>query len=141
MSATKNVIFSSLKQPEVEIDSTYDTSTAIEIGVPGMLHGTPPFVYKKAVFEGITIYVSEIVTAASLTVRICFDPDGDSAVLPETTANIVTGISAATAGSVCISGSRFASLYPYPFGTLYVFIKTNAGTCTVNTVTASFRGE
>lgn len=131
-------LYTEILTPGVEIDNAFDASTAIALTVPGELRGTAPMVYKKATFKAMTIFVSEITTASSLSIQICFDPDGDSPVTPTGSATIVLGITTNSVGSITLSGGDLSNAYPYPFGNLYLFVKTNAGTCRVDTVTHSW---
>lgn len=74
--------------------------------------------------------------ATSITMRLCRDAAGDQAVIGDTTATISTGITTATEGDVTF---LINSLYVHTDTVLYVFFKTNAGTCNVKKVELSFK--
>ena len=74
--------------------------------------------------------------ATSITARICRDAAGDQAVIGDVTATLSTGITTATEGDVTF---LINSLYTHTDTTLYVFFKTNAGTCNVKKVELTFK--
>lgn len=85
--------------------------------------------------EGLAIKVSSIALGATqLTMRLCADAAGDVILVPDTTATISTGITTATAGNVAYKIDVPVQL---PVGgpgagTIYLFIKTDAGTVTLD---------
>jgi len=82
--------------------------------------------------EGIRINLSSISGASEITMRVCFDGDGDEVFIPDTTASISTGITTSTVGSVAYSVKIPVRHETADGKSLYVFFKTNAGTVTVN---------
>jgi hypothetical protein len=135
-------IFPQIVLVDESVDDSFDMSTAAFLDLPGPTYTEGPLNYKKAVFEGAMIFLSDIAAGATeLTIRVTMDPAGDTAVLPEITADIVLGITTATNGSVVITGDQFASLWPWNNTNLFLVCKTNTGTCTVDTVIVSWRGE
>jgi hypothetical protein len=95
--------------------------------------------YPNKEFQLGTLYLHVDTIAAgatSLTMRICRDAAGDQAVIGDTTATISTGITTATEGDATF---LINSLYVHTDTLLYVFFKTNAGTCNVKKVELSFK--
>lgn len=81
--------------------------------------------------EGLTVLVTSISNAASLTVRICGDEEGVISLMPDTTATISLGIADATAGTVAFQvGVPFFGVVNND-SKFWVFIKTDAGTVTL----------
>ena len=87
--------------------------------------------------EGVQLRCSAIAGGATkLTFRLTLDSDGDRAIIPDTEATIATGVTTATDGYV-----TFSVKLPFfqtmgvggalPRGTLYVMVKTDAGTVTL----------
>lgn len=79
--------------------------------------------------SGLYVFVNTMAAGAtSLTVRLTRDLAGDIPVIPDTTANITTGVTTPTSGS-CVF--KIDVDYSHTDDNLYCWIKTNAGTCTV----------
>ena len=81
---------------------------------------------------GLYISVDTIAAGAtSLTIRLCRDAAGDVTVLGDTLANLSTGITTAAKGSVTY---KLDIPYVHTDANLFLFWKTNAGTCQVRSV-------
>ena len=81
--------------------------------------------------EGLFIRVTNIAGGATkITARLCCDPNGDYTFLPDTEADIATGLTTSTTGTVAYA---FGLPLKQFFGTseVYLFIKTDAGTVTL----------
>lgn len=78
---------------------------------------------------GLYVFVTTIAGGAtSLTIRLCRDAAGDQPVIPDTTSTISTGVTTATSGCCTF---KIDLPYVHSDDSLFCFIKTNAGTCTV----------
>jgi hypothetical protein len=76
------------------------------------------------------VFVNTIAAGATqLTVRVTRDLAGDVPVIPDTTATITTGVTTATSGS-CVF--KIDVDYLHSDDNFFCWIRTNAGTCTVN---------
>lgn len=88
--------------------------------------------------ESVLLHVDTIAAGATkLTLRITTDAAGDVCLIPDVQATIATGITTATKGSVG---------YTCGFGlpntaaaTVYLWVKTDAGTCNLGTATLTWR--
>ena len=80
--------------------------------------------------QGIWVEVDTISSATSLTVMLCADADGDVPMLSSGAVTIDTGITTNTKGMIQV-------FFGMPFycgqdtDAVYLFFKTNAGSCTV----------
>ncbi len=93
--------------------------------------GLPPF--RSAgdyygIIEGIHVKLTSIAGGATTcTIRVCLDANGDTTIVPDTTATIATGITTATSG--CIAVKVGLPVFQVLGGmTLYLFAKLDAGT-------------
>jgi hypothetical protein len=83
----------------------------------------------RARLSAIYVQVDTIAAGAtSLTIRATSDPSGQFIIVPDTTATISTGITAATGGGVVL---KVDVDYKASDSNFYVHFKTNAGTCNV----------
>lgn len=94
--------------------------------------------------ETVTIQVTTIVTAASITFRLTADAAGDVVLLPDTTATLSTGVTTATVGAVTYSAAGVALSNIYSSsqvrnGIVYLWAKTDAGTATMTETTIIWR--
>jgi hypothetical protein len=82
--------------------------------------------------ESLYIRLTSIGAATKVTIRITADANGDVVLIPDTEADLVTGITTATTGSAMFSVDLPCFLLEsFPGnGTLYVFAKVDAGTPT-----------
>lgn len=104
----------------------------------------PPFVvgpFWVGVLDTLNVHVHAIAGATKLTVRVTADAAGNEAILPDTEAAISVGIGAATTGSTAYSaGVAITNLNPTQGDSrIYVWVKTDAGTCNVKETTLSWR--
>jgi hypothetical protein len=79
--------------------------------------------------------------AATLTLRITQDAAGDISVIPDVTATIATGVATATDGSVAFSFPDLAWKDPDGKDLLYVWLKTDAGTATLDSTDIGWTDE
>ena len=94
------------------------------------------------ILDSINLHVDTIAGgAAKLTVRVTSDAAGDESILPDTEADIATGITTATKGSVAYAaGVALTNLNPAQTDCIvYVWVKTDAGTCNLKDSTISWR--
>jgi len=80
--------------------------------------------------QSLSVYVSSISSAASITWRLTRDTDGDESIITDVTGALTTGITTATDGSVNFKLNYDVSLESGD--TFYLWIKTDAGTVTVD---------
>jgi hypothetical protein len=111
------------------LTSSYGTARA-----HNLTEGLAPFITAgvswAAFLETVNVHVHAISGATSLTVRVTSDADGDTCIIPDTTATISTGVTTAARGTVAFSaGVAMTNLDPATTNsTVYVWAKTNAGT-------------
>ena len=94
------------------------------------------------ILDSLNLHVHDLAGgAAKLTVRVTSDAAGNESILPDTEATIATGIGAATTGSVAFSaGVAMSNKNPTQGDCLvYVWAKTDAGTCNLKDSTISWR--
>lgn len=96
--------------------------------------GTAPVSIYGAI-SGLFVYVESVVTAATLACVVTRDAAGDKPLMPETVAAIQPGMTTSTSGGIVIQiGIEiYDSQEP-----LYIWIKTNAGTCTVKEIMLTY---
>ena len=84
----------------------------------------------RGVLGAILVDVAAISTAATLTIRLTRDADGDKCIIPDVSADLAVGVTTATEGSAV-----FKMDIPYVdvsgLDTLYLMVKTDAGTVTL----------
>ena len=94
------------------------------------------------ILETLNLHVHAIAGGCTkLTVRVTADAEGNESILPDTQATIATGIGTATTGSVAFSaGVGMTNLNPTQTDViLYVWVKTDAGTCNLKESTLVWR--
>jgi hypothetical protein len=94
------------------------------------------------ILESLNLHIHAIAGGCTkLTVRITSDAAGDESILPDTEATISTGITTAAAGSVAFSaGIGVSNRNAAQTDCLvYVWVKTNAGTCNLKDSTLTWR--
>ena len=89
-------------------------------------------------FQGLYVQLSSISSATKLTMRICTDAAGDNILIPDTEAEIATGITTASKGVAAygVDLDVYSTTETY-----YVFYKTDAGTVTIDEATLTYRRE
>jgi hypothetical protein len=80
--------------------------------------------------EGIYVKLNTISGAGRITLRACYDQDGDWSFLPDTEAVISTALTAAGEGAVAYS-FELPVITAVDFSQVFLFFKTDAGTVTV----------
>lgn len=107
-----------------------------DVHVHDMTAGAPPFqqaIPYQGMGGGVYITLTNAAASSKVTVRICADAAGDVTVVPDTTADLVAGIT--TAAQKCAT----FSLQTFPLfntekgvgeGNLYLFAHVDAGTPT-----------
>jgi len=80
--------------------------------------------------EGIYVKLNTIAGAGRITLRACYDQDGDWSFLPDTEAVISTAITAAGEGAVAYS-FELPVITAAAFSQVFLFFKTDAGTVTI----------
>jgi len=94
------------------------------------------------ILETLNLHVHAIAGGCTkLTVRVTSDAAGNESILPDTQATIATGIGTATTGSVAFAaGVGMTNLNPTQTDViLYVWVKTDAGTCNLKESTLVWR--
>lgn len=92
--------------------------------------------------ETVNIHVHAIAGGCTqLIVRVTSDAAGNESIVPDVTATIATGIGTATTGSVAISaGVGLTNRNPTQTDCIvYVWARTNAGTCDLKESTITWR--
>lgn len=89
----------------------------------------------SSVLYGVTVRVNTISSAASLIITVSSDAAGDVILVPATTCAIGTGVTTATKGAAALRATFPVQLAAR---TLYVHVKTDAGTATADTVVVSY---
>ena len=87
--------------------------------------------------SGLFVFLSSIAGASSLSSVLTEDAAGDRPIMPETAAGVQVGMTTATKGSIVISIDIQVYDSEEP---LYLWCKTDAGTCTVDDVLITYRG-
>ena len=133
MGATGKYIHNSDHSVNIAATSTYATARrhlvplnqdiATQLGTVGGI---------RARLSALYIHVDTIAAGATeLTVRLTRDATGDRPVIGDTTATISTGVTTATSGNVTY---KIDVDYAHSDDSLYLFWKTNAGTCQVRLI-------
>ena len=94
------------------------------------------------ILETINLHVHAIAGGCTkLTVRVTADAAGNESLIPDTEATIAVGIGTATTGSVAFSaGVGMTNFNPTQTDTtVYVWVKTDAGTCNLKESTLTWR--
>jgi hypothetical protein len=116
------------------LGTAFDTADVHEHDLQSKL---PQFQRKGRNYQGIVggifLKLTTIGTATKCTIRLCSDPDGDVVLVPDTEAQIVTGVTTSTTGSVAYSVNLplFQTLDSPGNGSLYLFAKTDAASTAV----------
>jgi|TARA_Y100000034_G_scaffold94189_1_gene114133 hypothetical protein len=106
------------------------------VHVHSMTANAPPFQQAQpfhGMGGGVTVTLTGDATPATLTVRICADAAGDVVLVPDTTADLVAGITTATQKCATFSLQTFPLFNTESGlgeGNLYLFAYVDAGTPT-----------
>lgn len=123
------------------LTSSYGTARAIDL-TDGLALFQRSARFWQGFLETVTIHVHGISGASSLTMRITSDSTGDTCIVPDTTATISTGITTSARGTIAYTGGGVAVTNADPAqtnSTVYVWVKTNAGTCNLKEATIVWR--
>lgn len=90
--------------------------------------GNPP---GSSFMQSLHMEVSSISSATQLIVKVTRDSAGDFAITPIATGSLTTGQGTATNGSCVLSVADVPT--PAGYNTVYVWVRTNAGTATGTT--------
>lgn len=114
----------SLVNESFAIDATYDVGTAHIHEVK-----SPQSTKTNVILDGIFIRVEGIAGGATkLTMRLCWDVDGDYTVCPDTEATISTGLTTTDCGHVTYAFQLPIYAPSVTDKNLYLFVKTDTGT-------------
>lgn len=81
--------------------------------------------------DAIFVKLTSASTPTKVTIRLCLDANGDEAVVPDTEANLVAGITtAATKCAVFSVGIPIVQLFDATRRNLFLFAKVDSGTAT-----------
>jgi hypothetical protein len=89
----------------------------------------------RGIVTGIHVRVTNIVTAAKVTIRLCADPNGDYTLVPDTEATLALGVTTANSGCVAyeVGIPLFQILGGPGNGELFLFAKVDAGSAVFST--------
>lgn len=85
--------------------------------------------------EGLFVQLSSISSATKLTVKLTQDSDGDQALVTSTESDIDVGVTTSSDGSAIY---KIDLDYSFDSSPVYVFMKTDAGSVTVDSVTLTY---
>ena len=129
MSRTKPFRHPVIVSPALAITNSYAAAkrTTLTLGMP----------FSGDAFLGninsLVVQVSSIASSATkISFKLATDTGGDEIIIPTTEADIDTGITTATDGAIAARIDLDVGLSSGD--TLYLFYKTNTGTCTVDKV-------
>jgi hypothetical protein len=88
-----------------------------------------------AYLTGVYVDVISISSATKITIGVTSDSAGEKALVPDTVTDITLGKATSVKGSAIMQVNIGVVSSVEPF---YVWLKTDAGTCTVTGVTATF---
>ena len=111
--------------------ATFSGSQALTTAFASVTLAVPAVATGPIALGGLWLYLTTLVTAATLTVRITRDAVGDELVCPDFDAEIDVGATTATDGSCIIDYDRIPFYGTSGVTSLYVWAKTNAGTITL----------
>jgi hypothetical protein len=132
MGATGKYIHNSNHSLNVAASSTYATARRHLIPLNQDISTQLGTTGARARLSGLYILVDTIAAGATtLTVRLTRDAAGDLPVIGDTTATISTGVTTTTQGGVTY---KIDVDYAHTDANLYLFWKTDAGTCNVRTI-------
>ena len=113
-----------------------------EVHTHDLLDGAVPFMAGRAFLgriESIVVQVKAISGGAKVTMRRCLDAGGDYPIIPDTEATIATGITTPARGAVAYSvGTVFQQTFPASLGNVYLFVKGDGGTFTLDSSTITW---
>lgn len=133
MARTKPFRHTIIKQPALAITSSYASAKRVEFSL-GMPFTGDAF---KGKLQSLIVQVSSIASsAAKINFKIATDTTGDAIVIPDTSADIDTGITTAAKGATAARIDLDMGLLSGD--TVYVFFKTDTGTCTIDQVFLSW---
>lgn len=123
MAKTGHYIQSSVEKVNTNVGNAFSTAIPVELADRRLVHSAV-FVFVDTIAAG----------AANITFRVTSDASGDVTIIPDTSAAIVVGITTATVGSVVY---KVDIAIPVEDSTVYVWLKTDAGTCKAREITLS----
>lgn len=115
--------------PITGIDTNFDVSKSAQIDM-GMF---PPDQAYRGYVSLITVQFSSLASnPTTATIRVCRDPAGDQMIITDTTSNIFTGLTTATSGTAGFLLNAHVAVRDND--QLYVFVKLNTGSTTIDFV-------
>lgn len=120
------------------VDSTQKTSvgtayaTAKKATLPLQMPSGFPLNFH---LEGLFVQVSSISSATKLTVKITTDSGGDEAIVTSTESDLDVGVTTSSDGSAIF---KIDLDYVFDAADIYCFIKTDAGSVSVDSVTLTY---
>lgn len=99
----------------------------------------PPSQHFEGYMSLIVLQISNINAASKITLRLCRDVEGDQMIITDTQSDLYTGITTATKGSAIFALNAFVKVGHA--GDLYVFLKTDTGTCDLDFVEMTYQGD
>lgn len=115
------------------LGTTFDVN---DVHVHDLNDGQVPFLAERNFFgivDSIQVVLTSLAGGASkVTIRLCEDADGDVVIIPDTEADLVTGITTNTTGCAVFKVQTIIrqDLGGPGNGNLYLFAKVDAGTAT-----------
>lgn len=117
------------------IGSSFNLSKRIDVDMAMF----PPSQYFQGYLSLIVLQISNINSATKITMRLCRDVEGDQMIITDTQSDIFNGITTSTKGSSIFSLNAFVKVGHA--GDLYVFVKTDTGTCDLDFVEITYEGD
>lgn len=117
------------------IGSTFNVAKRIDIDMEMF----PPSQCFEGYLSLIVLQFSNINAATEITLRMCRDQQGDQMIITDTVSDLYTGITTVTNGSAIFALNAFVKVDRA--GDLFVFLKTNTGTCDLDFVEMTYQGD
>jgi len=134
MPKTGNFYHEVVNTTDASVTNAFNASNRTDISLYDVTNGTvvrkvgSPYSGK---LQGCIVGVKSVSSATKVTVKIAVVSDGTSVIVPDTEATIAFEVGSTTVGAIAIS-------YDFAFcnadDQIHLFYKTDAGTCTVDSV-------
>lgn len=116
-----------IQQPALAITNSYASAKRVQFNL-GMPFSGDAF---RGKLQSLIVQVSSIASSATkVNFKIATDTGGDEIIIPDTSADIDTGITTAAKGATATRIDLDIGLLSGD--TVYVFFKTDTGTCTID---------
>lgn len=112
------------------IGTTYDVAKKSAVTLS---HSSSRYFLSK--LHCVQIYISNIVNATVISVKITSDSAGDTILLPDTAVSIDTNLTTTTSGAAVLDVSSVLYSRNEDF---YIFAKVDTGSCDINNIYVTF---